>query len=104
MRLCTWWTRVHGPVITDGWCVVDAAGEPRGREVAVGTSGDTADRGTRLDADADPVTDAVPPEGTDAEEAEIDAASRVTEADLDDAIATWRAHAPRAYRDLLDAE
>ena len=52
---------------------------------------------------ADPITDAEPPQPTDAEEAEIEAAARVTDADLDDAVESWRKHAPKRFRDLLDA-
>ena len=53
----------------------------------------------------DPVTDAEPPAPpTDAQEAEIEEAAQVTDDDLDAAVDAWKRHAPRAYRDLLDAE
>lgn len=54
--------------------------------------------------DRDPVTDAEPPEApSDAQDAEIEDAAQVTDADLDDAVDAWERHAPRRFKDLLDA-
>ena len=51
------------------------------------------------------MTDAEPPTpATDAKEAEIEAAARITNDDLDAAGADWRRHAPREFKTLLDAE
>lgn len=53
----------------------------------------------------DPVTDAQPPTPeTAAEDREIEAAARITDADLDDAVDAWRTHAPSRFKDLLNAE
>lgn len=59
----------------------------------------------RPEPEPDPVTEAQPPAPESAAgDAEIEAAARITEDDLDAAVAAWRRHAPTRFRDLLEAD